>query len=65
MGGVSKDDVEAIRCLTRGYDFIEEQNYTMLHRITLGLSMANFEKEICLHPEDVNTTDVMGRTPLA
>jgi ankyrin repeat protein len=46
-------------------DFIAEQNYTMLHRIILGLSMANLEKETCPHPEDVNTADVMGRTPLA
>ena len=65
MGGLSDDDVEALRCLTRGDDFIGEQNYTMLHRIVLGLSMATLEEEICLHPEDVNTTDVMGRTPLA
>jgi len=65
MGGLSDDDVEALRCLTRGDDFIGEQNYTMLHRIILGLSMVNLEEEICLHPEDVNTTDVMGRTPLA
>lgn len=65
MGGLSDDDVEALRCLTRGDDFIDEQNYTMLHRIILGLSMANLEEEIRLHPEDVNTEDVMGRTPLA
>ncbi|MCJ1231805.1 hypothetical protein MMC12_008484 [Toensbergia leucococca] len=65
MGGLSDDDVEALRCLTRGDDFVDEQNYTMLHRIILGLSMANLEEEICLHPEDVNTSDVMGRTPLA
>lgn len=65
MGGLSNDDVEALRGLTRGDDFISEQNYTILHRIILGLSMANLEKDICLHPGDVNTTDVMGRTPLA
>ncbi|MCJ1456869.1 hypothetical protein MMC28_007235 [Mycoblastus sanguinarius] len=65
MGGLSDDDVEALRCLTRGDDFVGEQNYTTLHRIILGLSMANLEEEICLHPEDVNTSDVMGRTPLA
>lgn len=65
MGGLSDDDAEALRCLTRGDEFVGEQNYTMLHRIILGLSMANLEEEICLHPEDVNTSDVMGRTPLA
>ena len=65
MGGLSDDDVEALRCLTRGDDFISEQNYTMLHRIILGLSLASLDEEICLHPEDINTPDVMGRTPLA
>ena len=65
MGGLSNDDVEALRCLTRGDDFIDEQNYTMLRRIILGLSMADLEEEIRLHPENVNKPDVMGRTPLA
>ena len=65
MGGLSDDDVEALRCLTRGDDFIGEQNYTVMHKIILGLSMASLEEEICLHPDDVNARDVMGRTPLA
>lgn len=65
MGGLCDEDVEALRCLTRGDDFIDEQNYTLLHRIILGLSLADLEEEICLHPENLNTTDVMGRTPLA
>ena len=65
MGGLSNNDVEALRCLTRDEDFIDEQNYTILHRIILGLSMADLEEEIRLYPENVNTTDVMGRTPLA
>ena len=65
MGGLSDDDVEALRFLTRGDDFIDEQNYTILHRIILGLSMADLEEEIRHHPDKINTTDVMGRTPLA
>ena len=65
MGGLSDEDAEALRCLTRGDDFINEQNYTTLHKIILGLSMGDLEEEIRLHPENVNTTDVMGRTPLA
>lgn len=65
MGGLSDEDAEALRCLTRGDDFIDEQNYTLLHKIILGLSLADLEEEICLHPEDLNTTDAMGRTPLA
>lgn len=65
MGGLSEDAVEALRCLTQGGDYIDEQYHTVLHRIILGLSMATLEEEIRLHPEDVNTTDVMGRTPFA
>lgn len=62
MGGLSDDDVEALRCLTRGDDFVDEQNYTQLHRIILGLSPADLEEGLCLHPEKANTPDVMGRT---
>ena len=65
MGGLSDEDAEALRCSTRGDDFIDEQNYTTLHKIILGLSMRDLEEEICLHPQNVNITDVMGRTPLA
>jgi ankyrin repeat protein len=65
MGRLSEADVEALRCLTQDDDFIEEQNYTKLHRIILGLSMANLEEEILFHPETINARDVMNRTPLA
>ena len=65
MGGLSDDDVEALRCLTRGDDFIDEQSYTKMHRIILGLSMTDLEEEIRLHPETINSPDAMGRTPLA
>ncbi len=65
MGRLSETDVEALRCLTQGDDFIGEQNYTALHNIILGFSMANLEEEICLHPEQINTRDIMDRTPIA
>ena len=65
MGRLSETDVEALRCLTQGDDFIGEQNYTSLHKIILGLSMASLEEEIYLHPETINTRDIMDRTPLA
>ena len=51
MGGLSDDDAEALRCLTRGDDFIDEQNYTTLHRIILGLSMGDLEEEIVSIPK--------------
>lgn len=65
MGRLSDADVEALRCLTQDDDFVGEQNYTILHKIILGLSMANLEKEICLHPELINVRDAMDRTALA
>ncbi|KAI9746289.1 MAG: hypothetical protein M1835_002448, partial [Candelina submexicana] len=65
MGRLSEPDVEALRCLTQDDDFVEEQNYTMLHKIILGLSMASLEEQICNHPEEINTRDAMDRTPLA
>ena len=65
MGRLSETDVEALLCLTQGDDFVGEQNYTRLHKIILGLSMASLEEEISLHPEEINIRDVMDRTPLA
>ena len=65
MGGLSEEDEKALRCVTQESDFIDEQNYTILHKIVLGLSLLDLEEEILRHPEDINTPDVMGRTPLA
>ena len=65
MGGLSDEDVEALRCLTQDSDFIDEQNYTLLHRVILGLSMEDLEGVLRRHPEQINTLDAMGRTPLA
>ncbi|KAI4093490.1 MAG: hypothetical protein LQ344_002903 [Seirophora lacunosa] len=65
MGGLSDDDVEALRCLTQDSDFVDEQNYTLLHRIVLGLSMQELEEALCLHPDLIDVPDAMGRTALA
>ena len=65
MGGLSAEDEEALKSVTQDSDFIDEQNYTILHKIVLGLSLLDLEEEILRHPADINTPDVMGRTPLA
>ena len=65
MGGLSDNDVDALRCLTRDDDFIEDQNYTKLHKIILGLSLADLEEEILCNRAEINQSDSMGRTPLA
>ena len=65
MGGLSDSDVEALRCLTQDSDFVNEQNYTLLHRIALGLSMQDLEEALVQHPDLINVPDAMGRTALA
>lgn len=64
QGGLSSEVVETLSCLTEGSDFIDDQNYTQIHRIVLGLSMMSLEEEIVLHPEDIDAVDALGRTPL-
>ena len=65
MGDLSEDNAEALKCVAKESDFIDEQNYTTLHKIILGLSLLDLEEEILRHPEEINMVDVMGRTPLA
>ncbi|KAL8871775.1 MAG: hypothetical protein Q9174_002462 [Haloplaca sp. 1 TL-2023] len=65
MGGLSNPDVEALRCLTQDSDFIDEQNYTLLHKIVLGLSMQDLIECLDTYPDLIDVPDIMGRTPLA
>ncbi|EER25757.1 ankyrin repeat containing protein [Coccidioides posadasii C735 delta SOWgp] len=67
-GGLPDQGVVALKTITKGSyfeDFIEDSNFTQIHRVVLGLSLLDLEDEIVLHPEDLNATDSMGRTPLA
>lgn len=67
-GGLTDTATDALHALTKGShfdDFIEEAKFTQTHRIVLGLSLLSLEKEIRLHPEEINAADAMGRTPLA
>ncbi|KAL8730166.1 MAG: hypothetical protein Q9166_004249 [cf. Caloplaca sp. 2 TL-2023] len=41
-------------------DFIDEQNYTLLHKIVLGLSMHDLEESLSLHPDLIDIPDAMG-----
>jgi ankyrin repeat protein len=64
QGGLSTQVVETLSCLTEGSDFIDEQNYTPMHKIVLQLSMMSLEEEIVRHPDDIDAFDALGRTPL-
>lgn len=64
QGSLTENAEEVLRQLTQGSDWIDEQNYTLLHKSVLGLSMTKIEDAILQHPDDVDTVDGMGRTPL-
>ena len=65
-GGISQEVVETLKCLTQGplSDFIENQNFSSLHRIVLKLSLKDLEEEILQNADDVDIPDAMGRTAL-
>ncbi|EFY99364.2 ankyrin repeat containing protein [Metarhizium robertsii ARSEF 23] len=68
-GNLSEFTVGALRGITNGSeyldDFIVESSFTQTHRIILGLSIGDLERELISHPGEINTQDSMGRTALA
>ena len=64
QGRLSQEDIEVLSCVTQGSDFIDEEGYTQVHRVVLGLSTTPLEEIISMHPESIDATDARGRTPL-
>jgi len=64
QGGLSKEASESLRCLTNGSDWEDEQDFTVIHQVVLGFSGKSLEDVILQHPDDIDTQDAMGRTPL-
>ncbi|TVY81515.1 Ankyrin repeat, PH and SEC7 domain containing protein secG [Lachnellula suecica] len=64
QGGLPKEDVENLRCLTEGCDWVEEQNFSNLHKVVCGMSPHGLEEELRLNPADVHHIDNLGRIPL-
>ena len=62
--GLSGEIVDMLNCFTELDDFVETQNFTLIHKIVLGLSGRSLEEEILLQPENVDAVDAMARTPL-
>lgn len=56
--------MEILRCLAAGSDFVETQNFALIHKIVLKLSLQDLEEEILRNPDDVDIPDAMGRTAL-
>ncbi|KAK5128007.1 hypothetical protein LTR85_005124 [Meristemomyces frigidus] len=65
QGGLSREAEEIYRQIAAGADYVDEQNYTMLHKAVLGLSFRSLEDVIAESPDDIETMDAMGRTPLS
>lgn len=68
-GGLSETASTAMRTITNGShhldDFVDSGKFSSTHKIVLGLSLHNLEEELMLSPNDINSQDSMGRTPLA
>ena len=64
QGRLSQKDMEVLSCVIQGSNFIDEEGYTQLHRIILGLSMEKLEEVINMHPESIDAVDARGRSPL-
>lgn len=64
QGGLTEPDLEALSCLTQGTDWIEDQNFSDIHKIVCGLSIKSLEDTILIRPEDLDSRDALGRTPL-
>ena len=65
QGGLSKEAEEIYRQIAAGMDYIDEQNYTPIHKSVLGLSFRNLEDVLAECPEKIESQDAMGRTPLS
>ena len=64
QGFLSKEEVEKLGCLTAGSDCVQDQNFTVLHKIVIGLSFQSLEEVLVLHQDEIDAVDALGRTPL-
>jgi hypothetical protein len=66
-GKCNEVETHALRCITEGGegDWLEEQNFPLVHRIIFGLSSKPLETELKENPNAIYVTDAQGRTALA
>ncbi|KAK3900475.1 ankyrin repeat-containing domain protein [Staphylotrichum tortipilum] len=63
MGGLAYEVVDDVACIAN-QNWVEEQNFPLLHRIVLGLHGKDLEEALSEDPTVVNREDAMGRTAL-
>lgn len=55
---------ESLRVLFRLDEIPDELEFTVVHRIVMGLSPLDLDGYLSEHPQEINTADLLGRTPL-
>ncbi|KAG8625551.1 hypothetical protein KVT40_005952 [Elsinoe batatas] len=65
-GKVNQQEANGLRCITEGGegDWVEEQNFPLVHRIVLGLSQKSLALEVEENPAAIYLTDAQGRSAL-
>lgn len=65
-GKCNDTEQRALRCITEGGegDWVEEQNFPLIHRIIFGLSSKSLAAELEENPNAVYVTDTQNRTAL-
>lgn len=65
-GKCNEKERHALRCITdgRGGDWIDEQNFPLVHRIIFGLSSKCLAAELDENPNAIYVTDAQNRTAL-
>lgn len=56
--------MDILKAIAEGSDFVESQNFSHLHTIVLGLSLAALQQELRNKTYDVDVRDSTSRTPL-
>jgi ankyrin repeat protein len=64
-GVIPKSNELAIRSLLHHSDFVEDQNFPLVHKIILGLSLRSLDDELGDNPQAPFERDAQGRTALS
>lgn len=64
-GVIPKDSELAIRSLLHHSDYVDDQNFPMVHKIILGLSLQSLDDELADNSDAPFEVDAQGRTALS
>ena len=64
-GNMSNEDTYAITEMFKDTDYLSTRQFTVIHKIVLGLVTKDLEIELQCSTSDINTVDTRGRSPLS